>query len=201
MPGCWTMPSTAATASGTAVGSVTAANSTSHTPSGKSLVRECGDLHRQPRLADAADPGECDQAVIPDRGDAARPDRRRGREDVSPVAADCPPPCRASSAAGTRWAGRPRAPGTPRPGRRCRVIASCPATIRSTSPTRPAVGAVQEDLPAVAGGHQPRHPVEHRAEVVAVAVLGLARRDAHAHRQLQRALRGDGGVDGGAAGS
>ncbi len=38
LPGCWVMPSTAATASGTAAGSVTAASSKSHTPSGNSSV-------------------------------------------------------------------------------------------------------------------------------------------------------------------
>ena len=36
LPGCWVMPSTAATASGTAARSVTAASSKSHTPSGNS---------------------------------------------------------------------------------------------------------------------------------------------------------------------
>ena len=36
LPGCWVMPSTAATASGTAAGSVTAASSKSQTPSGYS---------------------------------------------------------------------------------------------------------------------------------------------------------------------
>ena len=36
IPACWVMPSTAATASGTTAGSVTAASSMTHTPSGKS---------------------------------------------------------------------------------------------------------------------------------------------------------------------
>ena len=36
LPGCWVMPNTAATTSGTAVGSLTAANSKSQTPSGNS---------------------------------------------------------------------------------------------------------------------------------------------------------------------
>ena len=35
MFGCWVIPSTAATASGTAAGSATVANSITHTPSGK----------------------------------------------------------------------------------------------------------------------------------------------------------------------
>ncbi len=43
-PGCWVMPSTAATASGTAAGSVTAASSKNHTPSGNSSARPRDDL-------------------------------------------------------------------------------------------------------------------------------------------------------------
>ena len=39
IPGCWVIPSTAATASGAAAGSVTAANSKSQTPSGNSSAR------------------------------------------------------------------------------------------------------------------------------------------------------------------
>jgi hypothetical protein len=48
----------------------------------------------------------------------------------------------------------------------------------------------QEDLPAVPGGHHPCRTIEHRAEVVRLAQLGLAGRQTHAHRQLQRPLRG-----------
>src|SRR6516164_5006971 len=39
LPGCWVMPNTAATASGTAAGSVTAASSKNQTPSGNSSTR------------------------------------------------------------------------------------------------------------------------------------------------------------------
>jgi len=39
LPGCWVMPSTAATASGTAARSVTAASSKTQTPSGNSSAR------------------------------------------------------------------------------------------------------------------------------------------------------------------
>ena len=46
--------------------------------------------------------------------------------------------------------------------------------------------------------HHPRGPVEHCAEVVVSTQFGLTGGDAHAHRQFQRPLRGDGGVDGGA---
>ena len=46
------------------------------------------------------------------------------------------------------------------------------------------------------GGHHPRRPVEHRAEVVPVPQFGLAGRQPHPHRQLQRPLRGHRSVDG-----
>ena len=52
----------------------------------------------------------------------------------------------------------------------------------------------QQDLTAVPGGHHPRRTVEHRTEVVALAQLGFAGRDAHPHRQLQRPLRGHRGI-------
>ncbi len=57
--------------------------------------------------------------------------------------------------------------------------------------------AVEQDLPAVAGGHHPRGAVQHRAEVIRATQFGLAGGDAHPHRQLQRALRGDCSVYGG----
>jgi hypothetical protein len=47
----------------------------------------------------------------------------------------------------------------------------------------------------MAGGHHPRSSVEHRAEVVPVAPLGLPGRDPHPHRQLQLPLCRDRGVD------
>ena len=47
------------------------------------------------------------------------------------------------------------------------------------------------------GGHHPRRTIEHRTEVVPVPKLGLAGRQSHPHRQLQRPLRGDRGTDGG----
>ena len=40
------------------------------------------------------------------------------------------------------------------------------------------------------GGHHPRRTIEHRTEVIPVAQLGFAGRHPHAHRQLQRSLRG-----------
>ena len=45
------------------------------------------------------------------------------------------------------------------------------------------------------GGHHPRGAVEHRAEIVPVAQLGLTGRDAHPHRQLRAPLRRDRRVD------
>ena len=46
------------------------------------------------------------------------------------------------------------------------------------------------------GGHHPRRPIQHRTEVVPVSQLGLAGRDPHPHRQLQRPLRGHRRIDG-----
>ena len=45
------------------------------------------------------------------------------------------------------------------------------------------------------GGHHPRRTVEHRTEVVPPAQLGLAGRQPHPHRQLQRPLRSHRGID------
>jgi hypothetical protein len=45
----------------------------------------------------------------------------------------------------------------------------------------------------VPGGHHPRCPVHYRTEVILVPQFGLAGRDAHPHRQLQRPLRGNSG--------
>ena len=59
-------------------------------------------------------------------------------------------------------------------------------------------GRRHQDLAAVAGGHHPRRPVQHRTEVVLTATLGLTGGDPHAHRQPQRLLRLHRGVDRGA---
>ena len=56
--------------------------------------------------------------------------------------------------------------------------------------------AVDEDLAAVACRHHPCRAVQHDAEVVLAAQLGLTGGDTHSHGQLQRALRGDRSVDG-----
>jgi hypothetical protein len=56
--------------------------------------------------------------------------------------------------------------------------------------------AVDENLAAVAGRHHARSAVQRGAEVVLAAHFGLAGCDTHSHRQLQRVLRGDRGVDG-----
>src|SRR6478672_11740705 len=74
---------------------------------------------------------------------------------------------------------------------------SCAAVSSATRLAYPATGseAVDENLAAVSGGHHPRRAVQHRTEVIVTALLGLARRDAHAHGQLQAPLCRDGGVD------
>ena len=64
--------------------------------------------------------------------------------------------------------------------------------INSAEQTRRRLG--QQDLTAVPGGHHPRRTVEHRTEVVPVPQFGLAGRQPHPHRQLQRPLRGHRGI-------
>ena len=71
-----------------------------------------------------------------------------------------------------------------------------------TQPSRPQIDEINsaeqargrvgyQDLTAVSGGHHPRSPVEHRAEIVTVPQFGLTGRQPHPHRQLQRSLRSD----------
>ena len=67
-PGCWVMPSTAATASGTAAGSVTAASSKNQTPSGNSSANRASYFQRQPGFADPAHPGQRHQPMRLYRG-------------------------------------------------------------------------------------------------------------------------------------
>ena len=70
-----------------------------------------------------------------------------------------------------------------------------PRAIRSMLLSSPAVGAVEQNLPAVPGGHHPRRPVEHRTEVIPVPQFGLTGRQPHPHRQLQRPLCSDRGIN------
>ena len=72
----------------------------------------------------------------------------------------------------------------------------------SRRPTRTSDGGDvrDEDLAAVADGHDPRRPVDRAPAVVATDALDLAGVDAHPHGQPQRrelALGGHRGVDGG----
>ena len=68
LPGCWVMPSTAATASGTAAGPVTAASSKNQIPVGKFLAQPPCDFGCQAGLADHAHPGQRDQPMCSQRG-------------------------------------------------------------------------------------------------------------------------------------
>jgi hypothetical protein len=52
-------------------------------------------------------------------------------------------------------------------------------------------------LTTVPGGHHPCGAIEHRAEIVTVAKLGLPGRNTHSHRQLKSELGLDSRVDGG----
>jgi hypothetical protein len=60
---------------------------------------------------------------------------------------------------------------------------------------QPGAEVRQQDLPAMAGRHDARGAVQRRTEIVAVAQLGLAGADAHAHRQFEAALRSDRRID------
>jgi hypothetical protein len=55
--------------------------------------------------------------------------------------------------------------------------------INSAEQTRRRIG--QQDLTAMPGAHHPCGTIQHRTEVIAIAQLGFAGRDAHPHRQLQ----------------
>ena len=57
---------------------------------------------------------------------------------------------------------------------------------------------VEQDLAAVACRHQSGRAVQHWAGIIAIVQLSLSGCDADAHRQFQRPLCGDRGVDGGA---
>ena len=45
------------------------------------------------------------------------------------------------------------------------------------------------------GGHHPCGTVQHRAEVIVIPQLGFSGRNPHPNRQLQLALRVDGGLN------
>ena len=63
IPGCWVIPSTAATASGTAAGITDGGQFDHPHPVGELVRRPRGDLQRQPCLADPADTGQRHQAM------------------------------------------------------------------------------------------------------------------------------------------
>src|SRR6478672_2225384 len=67
LPGCWVMPSTDATASGTAAGSVTAASSKKPDPVGKFIGESCPDLQRKAGLANPTYAGQRHQLMGPHR--------------------------------------------------------------------------------------------------------------------------------------
>ena len=54
----------------------------------------------------------------------------------------------------------------------------------------------QKDLSTVSSGHYPCGAIQHCTEIIPVPQIGLTGRNAHPHRQLQRPLRSDRGVDG-----
>ena len=194
-PGCWMMPSTAANASGTAAGSATGASSITHTPSGNS--RPSG---RRPPAPDGSCPPRRDRSASPPDGLSQRL--------TSPSSFSRP----IRLVVGTRRfpdAGSWVVSGgnsVRRPG--ARTWNTCtgsemsrsrrdPRSTRSTPLQQTRRVAIQQDLPAMPGGHHPGRPVQHRTEVVRPPQLGLPGRDPHPDRQFQHLLGGDRSVDGG----
>ena len=188
LPGCWVMPSTAATASGTAAGSVTAASSKTQTPSGNSSARPRRDLGARRVLPTPPTPvsvtnrcacsAACDLGDLGLASDEARGPRGAGFPESHRASAGAETPC-ADPTAGLETS---HGIGTSRNRR-------CPRSSRSTPLSRPAVESGEQDLTAMPGSHHPRGTVQHRTEVVPVPQFGLAGRQPHPHRQLQRPLR------------
>ena len=165
-------------------------------PVGEVGRRPRGHLQREPRLADPADTGQRHQPVRLERG---RPHRRvpiPGRSGWWSVAAGCPASNPRSSAAGTPRADPAAWTWNTSTGLAMSRSRRGPNATRSTPVSSPRGEAVDQDLAAVACRHHPCRAVQHGAEVVLAAQLGLTGRDAHPNRQVQRALRGDRGIDG-----
>ena len=189
------MPSTAATASGTAAGSATAASSKNQTPSGNSSASARRDFGRQAGLADPAHPGQRHQPMSLQRllhlGQFcfAPDEARRLRAQVSRRRIE------RSQGAETRYAGRRPGLETSRPGLAMSRNRRGPKSIRSMPLSRPGRRCRRAESDRRARRHHPRRTVEHRTEVVPVPQLGLTGRHAHPHRQLQRPLRSDRRID------
>jgi hypothetical protein len=187
LPGCWVMPNTAATASGTAAGFGDRGQLEKPGPVGEFIGPPRGDFQRQAGLADPTYPGQRDQPMSIDRGlhlvkFGLTPDEAADR--------------------------RPQVPRTriQRPQRRKiglqarRSDLKCPDRRRHVpQPSRPQIQQIhsteqtrrrldQQDLTTMPGCHHSCGAIEHRTEVVPVSQLGLA--GCQSHRQLQLPLRG-----------
>ncbi len=163
MPGCWVMPSTAATASGTAPVSATGASSITQAPSGKSSQYSGSHLEGEAGLADPADTGQRHQPMCLERCFRLRRVRTRGRRSWSTVGRKFP------------WRGidglavveTHRAARTPGPEtfHRSGDVAQ-PSVSQGfevgTAVRRSSGQTVEQDLTAVPGRHDPGGAVEHR---------------------------------------
>ena len=193
-PGCCFMPRTAATASGTAAGSATGASSITHTPSGKSGTKRRCDFQRQSRLADPADAGQGHQAMALEKrlqlGDFgfSADEARRGRPEVARCCVERYQRRElGAQAVSSNLRDLHGFRDVPQPPLSESDEVDCADEFRRCT--------VYQDLAAVAGGHHARSAIEDRAEVILPAQFRLARGDTHPHRQLERTLCVDRGID------
>ena len=105
------------------------------------------------------------------------PDEARGRRPQIPrTRIQCPQRRKVRAQAGRSDLKYPHRRGqVPQP--------PCPQVHQVDSAQQSGCRVGREDLTTVPGGHQPCGAVEHRAEVVPVPQLGLARCDPHPHRR------------------
>ena len=185
IPGCWVIPRTAATASGTAAGSADRGQLDHPDPVGEARRPS---VRPPPRRAGSCPPR-------PHRSTSPT-DAPRSAASTS-VSSDSRPT--KLVVGGRRFPGRRierlsggksvRSPGpgpeTSSTGWAMSRNRRGPRSTRSTPLSRPAVDAVEQDLAAVPARHHPGGAIEHGAEVVGPPHFGLTGRDAHPHRQRQ----------------
>ena len=194
IPGCCVMPSTAATASGTYGGVADRGEFDNPDAIREGTRRPSGEFKCQPCLSDAADSGEGHQPMLFQHGLQLgqlhiAADKARGWSTKVPGR------CVQRS---QRWEISDQAVSANLPDvDGFRDVAKSTRTqcdeVESGQQIR--CCAVEQDLPAVPGRHHPCRAVEYCAEVVAFAKFGLTGRQAHPHRQFERALCGDRGID------
>ena len=170
------MPNTAATASGTAAGSATAANSKTQTPSTNSSANCVATS-----IASRVLPTPPTPVNVTNRCERSAACRSRQTSASRPIKLVI---------AGRKFPGfeaTPRNDGKSVRSPGARTWNTPTGARHITQPSRPQIEQINtaeqhrrrlghQDLTAVPGGHHPRRPVEHRAEVVPVPQFGLTGR-------------------------